>query len=124
MEQIIVTLCGITDPNLALLADAGVTSGNELAILNQEDIEDILPDAVFMFRKKLVHIGGYIARGESVTATTTLTEIVLYLNTPVPGTENPGPPGLPPVYTPDLNRGAPKLYVNSLADFSGQSIEY
>jgi hypothetical protein len=61
---------------------------------------------------------------QTVTLATTMTEIVQYLNSPMtPGIPTP-PTGLPPIYTPDPARGALKLHVNSLTEFSVQPIEY
>jgi hypothetical protein len=111
MEQTIMTLCGISDVNPVLLSRERPHHAQP-----RRYFEDILPDAVFMDRKKLVHAGRSISWGETVTGTPrTLAEIVLYLNTPVTGPSNPGSPGPPLIYTPYPNRGKPKLCVNSLA---------
>jgi hypothetical protein len=69
-------------------------------------------------------VGEYIGRGQTVTPTTTIQDIVLYLKQPMTQGTAALPPIVPHIYPPDPTRGALKLYVNALTEFSGQPIEY
>jgi hypothetical protein len=59
-----------------------------------------------------------------VTPATTIQGIVIYLKTPMTQGTAELPPTVPHTYPPDPTRGALKLYVNALTEFSGQPIKY
>jgi hypothetical protein len=65
-----------------------------------------------------------IGRGQTVTPATTIQEIVLYLKKPMTQGTAALPPIVPHIYPPDPTRGALKLYVKALTEFSGQPVEY
>ena len=83
MELTIATLAGMTPEEITLAVAAGVDSGSDLSTLCFADITAILPAASIVKRRKLEHISKYIARGQTVTRTTTMDEVVEYVNTPV-----------------------------------------
>ena len=111
MEIAIINLSGATAPEITLLADEGIVSGPDLGLVTYEDLTQALPGSSLMTRRKLALIGSYIAKGNTVTATITMSDIARDLATPtvvVP----PVPPPMPPVpagYPPDPDRGAMKL---------------
>ena len=124
METTIVALTGASAPELALLATQGVTSGQDLSMITYVDIITILPNSGLLTRRKLSLIGQYIGKGQNVTPAITMPGIVLFLNTPtVQATTGPPPIGSP-IHPPDPTRGALKLYVNGLTEFSRNPIEY
>jgi hypothetical protein len=124
METMIVALTGAPAPELALLAPQGVTSGQDLSMITYEEIITIHPNSGLLTRRKLSLIGKYIGKGQNVTPAITMPGIVLFLNTPATQATTGPPPIGSPIYPPDPARGALKLYVNGLTEFSGNPIEY
>ena len=124
MEQAIVNLSGITVAEGAALTAAGIRHGEDLSMVAFEDISEIMTGASIVKRRKLTHIGSYLARGKVIDDATTMPLIISYLNTLVAlVVDNP----LPPVYVPppaDPTRGALRLHVNSIDKFSGSPIDY
>ena len=84
MEIHIVNLSGATTAEIALLGVEGVNNGSDLSILQPGDIHKILLGATITKIRKLTAIGEYIARGQSVTATTTMVDIKTHLRAPAP----------------------------------------
>ena len=134
MERNILLLSGLTPEESAALALQGIVSGDDLSIITHEDLKEILPEATVVKRRKLCAIGDFLAQGQAILDGTSMPDIVRYLNTPAaaivaaqpapPRQDIPIPPGLPPRPPPDPDRGALKLYVNSIEKFSGFPIDY
>ena len=95
MELTIATLAGMTQDEIALAINTGINSASDLSTLCYADITAILPAASIVKRRKLEHISKYIARGQAVTRTTTMEEVVEFINTPIerPRTSSAGRTG-------------------------------
>ena len=126
MELTIATLAGMTEEEIALAINTGVNSGSDLSTLCFADITAILPAASIVKRRKLEHISKYIARGQAVTRTTTMEEVVEFVNTPVerPRTPSTGRTGTTTTGAVDPTRGAPRLSVNALTQFCGAPVKF
>jgi hypothetical protein len=82
-----------------------------------------LPSASVVKHRRLAAVAGYLARGQAIDAGTMMPIIMSYLNTPVAPVMNQIEPALPP-RPPDPSRGALRLYVNSLEEYSGSPIDF
>jgi hypothetical protein len=124
MEQSIVNLSGLTTEEVNALAAAGIRNGEDLSMIEFGDISTIMTAASIVKRRKLSHVGRYLARGQEIDDATTMPTITSYLNTPVaPVVNNP----VPPVYVPpppDPSRGALRLYINSIEKFTGSPLDF
>jgi hypothetical protein len=125
MDVNVIALTGLTGAEVIMLAGEGVANTDDLSILTHEDVAHILPQATTIKKRKLSLVSEYVSRNQTVTDTTTVREIQLYLNTPIVA-QHPNP--VPPVplagYTPDPSRGAPKMHINALKEYGGSPIDY
>jgi hypothetical protein len=112
-----------TPLELAELGAQGVTSGQNLPIITYDALMAIFPQSGLLTRRKLLLVGDFIGRGQTVTPTTTIQGIVLFLKTPNSQAPIVLPPTAPHTYPQDPTRRALKLYANALTEFSGQPIE-
>jgi hypothetical protein len=132
LERSITILSGLTPEELAALAEAGIVSGDDLSFITFIDIGEILGEASVVKRRKLSMIANYLARGQTLSDATMMPTIVDYLNTliaashphPVPAPLPPQVPQPVPPLSQDPNRGAPKLYPNSIEKFSGSPMDF
>lgn len=118
-----VALSGVTPEQVALLSASGITNDVDLGTLSQADFDDILPSATIVTRRRLFSIGQYATSGESITATTTMLEILTKLNTKSTNPTNVTAPSTAAFFQ-DPSRGAPKMYVDGLTDFGGAPIKW
>ena len=117
MSTFALGLAGITPEQLTLLSGNGILNDVDLRTLSQSDFSEILPTATVVTRRRLYSIGQYATSGETHTAATTMLEILTKLNNK---STNPTSVAAPTAaYLPDPSRGAPKIYVDGLADFGG-----
>ena len=123
MENAVKVLTGITAAEEALLTAEGVINAEELSLLTYEDLTGILPDATTVKKRKLELIREYVQRGEVVTAETTIMGIQAYVLSTASTLQVPAPAPTGG-YAPDPSRGAPKLYIDSLKEYSGNPIEF
>ena len=123
MEPNIINLTRLTVQEVNTLSGGGIVNAEDLAVVNFQDITDLLTEASIVKRRKLSHISKYIASGHIFTSFTTMKEILEYINAPVVTPVLPSIPP-PPAAAPDPSRGAPKIYVNSLEKYSGSPIEF
>jgi hypothetical protein len=124
MERTIVTLAGLNAADTAALAAQGIVTGEDLSAITFADISSTMENASVVQRRKLSHIGSYLARGQVISEATTMPTIINYLNTPVVPVMNPAPPQLAPPRPPDPSRGALRLHINSIEKYSGSPIDF
>jgi hypothetical protein len=126
MERAITVLSGLTPDEIVTMASEGINNGEDLSAVTFADISAILENASVVKRRKLSHIGNYLAQGQLITDATTMPLIINHLNTPVaPMANNALPAALPPIPPPpDPTRGALRLYVNSIEKYSGSPIDF
>ena len=120
MDPFIVTLTSITQPEITLLADAGITNGEDLSVITFHDLTPILPNASIVKRRRLSAIAEYLARQQEIDAATTMSFITNYVRAPVAPVIHPSFPPRPP----DPSRGALRLPVNALEKYSGSPIDF
>jgi hypothetical protein len=125
MERAITVLSGLTPDEIVTLASEGVNNGEDLSAVTFADISAILETASVVKRRKLSHIGNYLAQGHLINDATTMPLIINHLSTPVaPIANNAAQAALPPIPPPDPTRGALRLYVNSIEKYSGSPIDF
>lgn len=83
-------LAGLSIPEAMPLVAQGVTTANNLAGLGINNIKHAAPALNVVKTRKLKNIGNFIARGNQLTANTTMDKIVAALNAPqvIPGLLN------------------------------------
>ena len=118
MSTFAIALAGITPEQLTLLSGSGILNDVDLRTLSQSDFDELLPSATIVTRRRLYSIGQYATSGETLTAATTMLDILTKINnkSTSPTTSVTAPLA---ANTPDPSRGAPKMYVDGLADFWG-----
>jgi hypothetical protein len=121
MEPSIVTLAGLTAGDITALSNVGVTSSQEIMLLEMIDIVAILPTATVILRRKLSRIAEYLAKGNLITGATTMQTVMFALST---GQAANVPPVPPIPYASDPARAAPKLYVDGLEGYDGTPIKW
>ena len=123
MSTFAIALAGITPEQLTLLSGSGILNDVDLGTLSQSDFDEILPSATIVTRRRLYSIGQYATSGETLTGATTIVDILTKINnkSTSPTTSVTAPLA---AYTPDPSRGAPKMYVDGLADFGGVPIKW
>jgi hypothetical protein len=72
MDQNIVTLAGLTAAQVTTLTSEGITSSEDLMILEKEDIVLLLPGASVLVRRRLSNMAEYLAAGSEIGSTTTI----------------------------------------------------
>ena len=97
------------------LSTAGVTSDNELMVLEFADIEAMMPLSNRLMHKKLTQVARFVAMGNSVSATTTMRDVMLAITSPSVARAAGVPTAAATAATPDPSKGAPKISVNSLS---------
>ena len=122
MSTFTVALSGVTPEQVALLSASGISNDVDLGTLSQSDFDDILPGATIVTRRRLFSIGQFATSGESITATTTMLEILTRINTKSTSSTNTTAVPTAPFFH-DPSRGAPKIYVDGLTDFGGAPIK-
>lgn len=80
MDHAIAMLAALTEEEQALLAAAGIISGLDLSYIEHSDIEHIIPNSSIVKKRKLSKMALYIARGWTITSTTTHQEITMRLS--------------------------------------------
>jgi hypothetical protein len=120
MDQNIVTLAGLTAAQVTTLTSEGITSSEDLMILENEDNVLLLPGALVLVRRRLSTMVEYLAAGSEIgSSTTTIRDIMISVSTP---NRRTGPTATPT--TDSTARGAPKLYVDGLETFDGTPIKW
>jgi hypothetical protein len=118
MDQNIVTLAGLTAAQVTALTSEGITSSEDLMILENKDIVLLLPGASVLVRRRLSNMAEYLAAGSEIGSTTTIRDIMISVLRP---NRRTGPTATPT--TDSTARGAPKLYVDGLETFDGTPIK-
>ncbi len=118
MDQNIVTLAGLTAAQVTTLTSGGISSSEDLMILENEDIVLLLPGASVLVRRRLSNMAEYLAVGSEIGSTTTIRDIMISVSRPNRRTDPTATPT-----TDSTARGAPKLYVDGLATFDGTPIK-
>jgi hypothetical protein len=119
MDQNIVTLAGLTAAQVTTLTSGGITSSEDLMILENEDIVLLLPGASVLVRRRLSNIAEYLAAGSEIGSTTTIRDTMISVSRP---NRRTGPTATPT--TDSTARGAPKLCVDGLETFDGTPIKW
>ena len=120
LNQRVKRIIGLSDPELILLQTDGINSEDDLLYAQFVDLNGTIP--VIKRGRKLNSISQYLARGEVLDANVTMVQIQHSLHAP-PAQAG----GLAAGYAgaaPDPHRGAPKVYTDMLADFSGEAVDY
>ena len=113
----------ITNYELALLNGGGINDMDDLRYLKYANIQCLLVRSTTVTWRKIERVALFIDGGETVRTVTTMADITANLRT---GSE----PSLTVrtatanTCTVDPSREAPKLHVNALKDFDGQTINY
>ena len=118
IEQRIARLCSLTGEEVQKLKDIGITTEEDLGFAKFVDFPS--EDVGLIKRRKLEVITLYLARGNALTSTSTLTQVQAIVNAPpvaAAGTTSTS-------HAPDPNRGAPKVYTDSITTFSGEVVDY
>lgn len=117
MSTFALALAGITPEQMTLLSENGIQNDVDLGTVSLTDFDTILPDANVVTRRRLYSIGQFVTSGDSLTAATTMLDILTRINN---RSANPTSIAAPPAaFFPDPSRGAPKMYVDGLTDFGG-----
>ena len=109
----------LTNEEVELLNGAKISTESDLRFTVFDDLPVALP---VVKRRKLNQVQQYLARGDQLSANTTI-EAIQEAN--IAADRDPGG-GMPAVQqaAPDPNRGAPKIYTNPLPDFSGDPVDF
>ena len=83
MKSVITTLSGQTVAEIATLATERINSGEDLSAIAFDNVVLILETANIVKRRKLSHVGGYLAWGQAVNEATTMPMIIVHLSTPL-----------------------------------------
>ena len=118
MDPKVVELSGMTQHELETLANAGLTNTDNLSVLEEADIVHLLPKSSILLRRKLARLGTFLARGHVVNVQTTMQNVMVTLSMPMATTAQAVVPDV------DNMRGAPKIYVDALKDFSRDPIDW
>lgn len=122
MSTFALALAGITPEQMTLLSENGIQNDVDLGTVSLTDFDTILPDANVVTRRRLYSIGQFVTSGDSLTAATTMLDILTRINN---RSANPTSIAAPPAaFFPDPSRGAPKMYVDGLTDFGGVPIKW
>jgi hypothetical protein len=122
MDPPIIQLTGLSNAQVALLTEAGVTNSEELMALTHEDICALLPNGSLLLRRKLSNVAEYLSSGQNIVPNTTMPDIHRHLS----NRKNPAPIQLPPPppAAMDPTRGAPKMSINGLEDYCGGATKW
>ena len=119
LNQRVKRIIGLSDAELVLVQTDGITSEDDLLYAQFVDLNATIP---VIKHWKLNSISQFLAKGGVLDANITMARIQKSLHAP------PAPAGgLAAGYTgaaPNPNHGAPKVYTDMLADFSGKAVDY
>ena len=122
MSTFAAALAGVSQEQMTVLNASGIMNDVDLGTLSQSDFDQILPDSTIVTRRRLFAIGQYATSGETITAETTMLDILRQVNNR--NTSSPSVAAYPAVSVPDPSRGAPKMYVDGLSEFGGAPIKW
>jgi hypothetical protein len=126
MDPPIIQLTGLSAAEVALLTAAGTTNAEELTGLTHDDIREILPQTSVGTRRKLSQVAEYLSSGKTIADIVANSPTMLEIHRYLSDRANPAPIQLPP-HPPaeqDPARGAPRMSINGLEEFSGVANEW
>jgi hypothetical protein len=118
MDQDIATLAGLTAAQVTPVTCRGITTSDDIMIL-ENDVVLLLPRASVLVRRKLSNVAVYLAAGNELDSTTTIWDVMTSLSrlNRRTGTTMTS-------MTDTAARRAPKLYVDGLENFDGTPIKW
>ena len=113
----------VTNDDSALLNAVGINDVDDLGYLKYVDIQALLIGSTTVTWREIERVALFIDGGETVRTVTTMADITANLRTGSLSSSTTSTPTTS-THVVDPSRGAPKLHINALKEFDGQSINY